>query len=190
MNLTEDITTLIESLDDNNVYRIQKGRVLDDDNEPIKDDIAAGLQTLVEGNKNPLSEYNEAFRNLQARRRMKPMIPGSAKEKTRTSELAEGITLHTAIDVPQRQEGASEFATRLAARIDIDSKAEDGVENDGMSISYQPGAASGELEAEFTFASMGADDVALDMDTEVEYRTKESSGESEDDLNDSMYEMS
>jgi hypothetical protein len=44
-----------------------------------------------------------------------------------------------------------------------------------MSTSYQPGAG----EAEFTFVTMGADDVALDMDTEVGYITEdESSGES------------
>ena len=49
----------MESLDENNVYRIKKGRVLDEDDEPIKDVIAVGLQNLVEGNKNPLSEYNK-----------------------------------------------------------------------------------------------------------------------------------
>ena len=65
-NLTEDITTLMQSLDENNVYKIQNGRVLDDDDEPIKDVIATGLRNLVEGNKNLLSEYNEAFRNFQA----------------------------------------------------------------------------------------------------------------------------
>jgi hypothetical protein len=51
--------------DENNVYRINKGRVLDEDDEPIKDVIAVGLQNLVEGNKNPLSDYNEAFRAQQ-----------------------------------------------------------------------------------------------------------------------------
>ena len=65
-NLNEDIATLMESFDENDVYRINKGQVLDDDDEPVKDVIATGLQNLVEGNKNPLSDYNEAFRNLQA----------------------------------------------------------------------------------------------------------------------------
>jgi hypothetical protein len=50
-NLTEDITTLMENLDENNVYTIQNGQILDNDNEPIKDVIAVGLQNLVEGNK-------------------------------------------------------------------------------------------------------------------------------------------
>lgn len=53
----DDITTLIESLDkNNNVSGIQKGRVLDDDDEPIKDAIAAGLQNLVEENKKYTSQ--------------------------------------------------------------------------------------------------------------------------------------
>jgi len=73
-DLTDDIHTLMESLDENNVYRTQKGRILDDDDEPVKDVIKVGLQNLTEGNKNPLSEYNEAFQNLQARRRMKPVV--------------------------------------------------------------------------------------------------------------------
>ena len=88
-NLSEDIshiTTIIECLDENNVYRINNGQVLDDDDELIKDVIAVGLQNLVEGNKNPLSDYNEAFRNLQARRRRKPAIAGLAKEKTDATE--------------------------------------------------------------------------------------------------------
>ena len=39
---------------------LEKGS-LDDDDEPIKDIITVGLQNLVEGNKNPLSDYNEVF---------------------------------------------------------------------------------------------------------------------------------
>ena len=34
-DLADDIHTLMESLDENNVYRIQKGRVLDDDDELV-----------------------------------------------------------------------------------------------------------------------------------------------------------
>jgi len=79
-DLADDIHTLMESLDENNVYRIQKGRVLDDNDELVKDVIEVGLQNLTEGNKNPLSEYNETFRNLQARRRMKPVVSEPSKE--------------------------------------------------------------------------------------------------------------
>jgi hypothetical protein len=174
-NLSEDITTIIKSLDENNMYRINKGQVLDDDDEPIKDVIAVGLQNLVEGNKNPLSDYNEAFRNLQARRRRKPAIAGLAKEKTDATEATSNTS---SIQVPQRHEDASESgaSARMAMRMDnIDSEAGDVVDKDGFrvepepvmsSIFYQPGAG----EAESTFATMGPDDVALDMDKEVGIR--------------------
>ena len=51
----------MESLDENNVYWIQKGQVLDNNDELVKDVIEVSLQSLTEGNKNPLSEYNKAF---------------------------------------------------------------------------------------------------------------------------------
>ena len=98
-DLADDIHTLMESLDENNVYRIQKGRVLDDDNELVKDVIEDGLQNLTEGNKNLLSEYNKAFKNLQAQRRMKPVvsepsvIPGSAEKEWHQQEGAKGNEL-------------------------------------------------------------------------------------------------
>ena len=72
-NLTDDIHMLMESIDENNVYWIQKGWVLDDDDELVEDVIKVGLWNLTEGNKNPLFEYNKAFQNLQARQRMKPV---------------------------------------------------------------------------------------------------------------------
>ena len=191
-NLTEDITTLIESLDENKVYRIEKGRVLDDDDEPIKDVIAFGLQNLVEGKKNPLSDYNEAFRNLQARRRMKPVTPGLAKRKlgTGTKETTKDSETQAIIDIQTQASQWQEGPSNLPARMEdssTESEAEEMVDgNDGpepTSIFYQPGAG----EAESTFAIMGADDVALDMDTEVGYLTEDESNDgSEDDLDDSV----
>ena len=51
-------------------------------------------------------------------------------------------------------------------------------------VFYQPGAG----EDEHTFATMGPDDVALDMDSEIAYITEEESNDgSDDDLDDSMY---
>jgi hypothetical protein len=90
----------MESLDENNVYRIQRGRVLDEDDETIKDVITVGLQNLIEGNKNPLSDYNEAFRYLQARRRMKPVVPGSARGETAATE-AISTSVDTAEHLPR-----------------------------------------------------------------------------------------
>jgi len=72
-DLTNDIQALISSLEEHRVYKIIPGRVLTGESEPVKDVVAIGLQNLTEGAKNPLSEYNTAFRRLQMRRRMTPV---------------------------------------------------------------------------------------------------------------------
>lgn len=72
-DLTNDIQTLISSLDEHRVYKVIPGRVLTGESELVKDVVAIGLQNLTEGTKNPLSEYNTAFRRLQMRRRMTPV---------------------------------------------------------------------------------------------------------------------
>lgn len=73
-DLSDDIKTLMDSLDEHNVYRITKGRVTDEDDPPVPDITAVGVQTLTDSSSNPLAEYNKAFRRLQARRRMKPVV--------------------------------------------------------------------------------------------------------------------
>ena len=125
---------------------------------------------------------------------MKPVIPGSARGKTALFQTGETIPNSTSVDIenhlPQRDEEVSqlELATMTSVdNSDIDSEEEDSeAVNDleGISVSYDPEAGEDEL----TFATMGADDVALDMDIECGYITsEESSDESEDDLDDSMY---
>jgi hypothetical protein len=65
-DLSDDIRTLMESLDEHNVYRVQKGRILDDsDGGLVKDVISVGLEGLADGGKNPLWEFNNAFQRLQ-----------------------------------------------------------------------------------------------------------------------------
>ena len=179
-DLADDIHTLMESLDENNVYRIQKGRVLDDDDELVKDVIEVGLQNLTEGNKNPLSEYNEAFRNLQARRRMKPVVSEPFKEKGAAPDPDSVPQLPTTAISP-RQEGFSGFGTGREGRFDAEEDADETI------------SLFGDLEGdedEPGFSTTGAYDVALDMDSEWNYGTPdESDDESEDDSDESDDEM-
>jgi hypothetical protein len=104
------------------------------------------------------------------------------KEKT---GAVEGITLRTAVDVSQRQEGVSESAATTPTRIDTVNSEEDVIQvdiYDGIDICL-PEVGEGDP----TFATTGADDVALDMDTEVGYITEdESSDGSEEDLDDNI----
>ncbi|KAF4610292.1 hypothetical protein D9613_010674 [Agrocybe pediades] len=69
--LAKDIESLMKYISEHDVYKIRKGRTLDDDEPPAKDVITAGFHSLTMGAKNPLSEYNDAFARLQRRRRMK-----------------------------------------------------------------------------------------------------------------------
>ncbi|PBK59872.1 hypothetical protein ARMSODRAFT_1027068 [Armillaria solidipes] len=47
-DLSKDIAAIMKSLKDHHVYQIKKGRVLDDDDTPVKDIIAAGLKELTD----------------------------------------------------------------------------------------------------------------------------------------------
>ena len=118
---------------------------------------------------------------------MKPVVPGSAREETAATEAITSVDIVN--HLPQEQEGVSQLELATATSIDdadIDSEGEEAVYEE-ISILYEPEASEDEL----TFAMMGADDVALDMDTEHGYITSdESSDESEEDLDDSMYAKS
>ncbi|KJA14115.1 hypothetical protein HYPSUDRAFT_122284, partial [Hypholoma sublateritium FD-334 SS-4] len=70
-DLSKDIDCLMSSLAEYKVYDLQPGRTLDDEDKPVKDVIQVGFHNLTEGAKSPLSDFNEAFRRLQERRRMK-----------------------------------------------------------------------------------------------------------------------
>ena len=105
---------------------------------------------------------------------------------------------HATIKDPQRQPEVSEVGSsesgasaRMAVGSD-DFEEDNAVEKDelepGISILYQPAPWPGAGEAEYTFATMGPDDLALDMDSEIAYITEEESNDgSDDDLDDSMY---
>ena len=154
-NLTDDIQSLMESLDEHNVYRIQNGRVLDKDDGPVKDVMGVGLQNLVEGNKNPLSEYNEAFQRLQRRRKMTPVNLTSAPSHQSTSTI------------PKEPEELRIPGQPIQEYNSIEDSSDD----------------------EPQFASVGADDVALDMDIEDGYTSSDvSDDESDNDLDTSDVE--
>ncbi|KAF8952571.1 hypothetical protein BDZ97DRAFT_1603354, partial [Flammula alnicola] len=76
MDLSVDLPDLMQSLEDQEVYVFKNGRYLDEDDVPVTDIISAGLNELLNGRLSPLNEYNTAFRRLQARRRLVPLVNG------------------------------------------------------------------------------------------------------------------
>lgn len=79
--LRNDIETLMDSLDEYNVYRIQAGRILDDEDLSVPNVVSGGFHSLSssDGSSNPLDDYNMAFKRLQHRRQMKPLVPQSQR---------------------------------------------------------------------------------------------------------------
>ncbi|KAJ8093915.1 hypothetical protein PM082_009786 [Marasmius tenuissimus] len=71
-DLNKDISTIVESLEQHRVHEIVLGRVLDNDDLPVKDVISEGISQLT----GPLREYNTVFKSLQARRRQEPTVGG------------------------------------------------------------------------------------------------------------------
>ncbi|KAJ7131201.1 hypothetical protein C8R44DRAFT_829613 [Mycena epipterygia] len=73
-NLEEDIAALMDSLDEQDVYTLQHGRVLDDDEKPVPDILSVGMAALTHGaSTTPLAEFNQQFEILRARCGLTPV---------------------------------------------------------------------------------------------------------------------
>ena len=184
VNLTDDIQSLMESLEENNVYRLQNGRELDEDDGPVKDVMALGLQNLVEGNKNPLSDYNEAFQRLQRRRKMAPVNPKSATSHESTTTIPKK---NNEVSIQSIQEHTNDTMQEVAGENTWLIGDDEGMEDE---LTETPSLDPFEDCGESHFAPLGADDVELDMDSiEGGYMTSdEAEDESDDDLDESDVE--
>jgi len=60
-NLAEDIADLMVSLDEHDIYTLNKGSRLDNNDPPVTDIITMGLQILADTNKGLIDNYNETF---------------------------------------------------------------------------------------------------------------------------------
>jgi hypothetical protein len=97
-NLKKDIETLMDSLNEHNVYHIREGRVLDPEDSPVPDVLSIGLAALSHGSStNPLTEFNSQFDRLRERRRLLPITALldslTLDNQPSTSDLATGSTL-------------------------------------------------------------------------------------------------
>ncbi|KAJ8519429.1 hypothetical protein ONZ45_g3620 [Pleurotus djamor] len=119
-DLSVDIRTLMSSLSTHNVYNFQKGRILDDDDGPVKDVITAGLQQLTNGTSSPLKEYNNTFTRLQQRRQM-------------TSVAAQSQAISVAEEVNYGSDTDSEFSETASDDGQV-SEAESDEDNGGLDV--------------------------------------------------------
>ncbi|KAH9949018.1 hypothetical protein B0H21DRAFT_787435 [Amylocystis lapponica] len=105
-DLTRDITELKKALRTHRVYHLEPGRVIDGDDAIVPNIAALGFNRLA----GPLSEYNELFARLKARRLVTPLVgpplnlPGAAVAVQIAAQST--ASTETPADVPQ----ASAFA--------------------------------------------------------------------------------
>ncbi|KAJ6521413.1 hypothetical protein B0H10DRAFT_2451070 [Mycena sp. CBHHK59/15] len=187
-NLTTDIHLLMKSLAEHSVYQI-KGRVFaDGDGSPTPDVIAVGIQQLADSASNPLMEYNAAFKKLQARLRLPPLVDSwsdSEPEAATSSSVAVPAshgpldTLSAAVPSPVRSIGGAaididlppvdigrpeDFEVRRddsdGSGSDFDGASADGFEDDGLTAFER----TMDEADEPTLTRDSAADVALDMD--------------------------
>ena len=148
----------------------------------VKDSITTGLQSLTAGTKNPLSEYNEAFRLLQRRRKI---IPVSAQaEANPVPHVRHDVSDSEAIDpdsetrtnmgtIPTiRSDGLQEHGFGSQSDFVIDSFEEDDITQEEEVIT-EVARIIEDIEngvVDPTLAMLGAEDVMLDMDDMFVYQ--------------------
>ncbi|KAH7917112.1 hypothetical protein BV22DRAFT_983924, partial [Leucogyrophana mollusca] len=182
MDLTRDIPTLMASLKDHEVYEVKRGRVLDEDDPPVTDVVAHGLQALTDSASNPLSDFNFSFTRLQARRRLKPIVGAPSPGQSSASASApppesesSAVPSTPSTDGPSSGNSRTPQATAALAERPgstvARSKADDnGTEN--VDESDDDNSEAGEFERsaddelEETLTRENAEDVSLDMDAE------------------------
>jgi hypothetical protein len=157
-NLKNDIQDLMRSLTDHGVYTLNVGRTLDDDDPPVKDVITTGLQQLTDNSPNPLDEYNEAFKQLQARRRLRAVVGEAVpnpEEEPIESMFINNTTPPLATGLP--------MATPSSVSAPGDEGYESGEEEEDDDVGEGEEGMDDTEEAEPTLRRETAEDVSLDM---------------------------
>ncbi|KAJ7571781.1 hypothetical protein C8J56DRAFT_999383 [Mycena floridula] len=175
-DLRHDIEVLMTSLEEHDVYK---------DDPPVKDVLAVGLQALTDSSGNPLDEYNKAFKRLQARRVLKPIIGGPESDPisaTATDNVAPTILISTTL--PESNSGA-QSSLQLAENHTCNSDS-----GSASSSSESSSESEDELDGEFvqilqadaepTLQRIHAEDVSLNMDSDIESEDEGDGSGSED----------
>ncbi|KAJ3574266.1 hypothetical protein NP233_g1885 [Leucocoprinus birnbaumii] len=156
-DLTKDIETLMVSLDEYDVYRLQPGRVFPDGASAIADVVGLGYQNLTESSRSPLAEYNSNFRKLQQRRKNPPV----------TQKMIDDMALRNGcgdpqVGIPNHSEASvqpgSEPVPGMTDPLNTDTEDDDGAMILGKSLDALNG------DSEEVIPRVNLEDVAFDMD--------------------------
>lgn len=170
-DLSVDIAVLMDSLKEHKVYEKEIGRTLEDEDE-VADVVSIGALALIaEGG--PLDEYNKAFKRLQQRRRMRPVVGDGVNDMEKGSALSPSPPSPPPRMSPSainQAQDAPLLAAPLAEHDSDGGREEEEEESSDSEVEKE----EEELEFDRIFATEDAtltldtaEDVALDMDAVV-----------------------
>ncbi|KAJ7778068.1 hypothetical protein B0H14DRAFT_3095841 [Mycena olivaceomarginata] len=91
-----NISLLMASLHEHNVYKIKGHVFAKDDGSATSDVILVGVQQLIDSSSNPLTEYNTMFKRLQSCHRLQPLM-GSWSDDELVVHSPPGQNLQSAV---------------------------------------------------------------------------------------------
>ena len=177
-DLKADIESLMNSLDENDIYRIRKGRIIKEE-DMVKDVVAVGLRNLM-SEKNPISDYNSALKRLQTRRKMTPVslttLPKNPIARPQTTPVPFSPTpfetppiLPSAAEVNEITEG--DIVTQQTSEVEqILQDLENGVVDETL-------PRLSEEDVAFDMDEVVVDEVILNEDSESEDSSDEDEGD-------------
>jgi len=166
-NLDEDIAALMDSLDEHDVYMLQPGRVLDDDEQPVPDILSVGMAALTHGTSiTPLAEFNQQFAILRERRRLTPVTdllpllnidPAASQSASSSADFALPGPAAPSVPGPVSEDDYADLPG-LVTIPDSDEEPEVDADDEEDLFAASP-----------TLTRFNADDVSLDMDVREWY---------------------
>ncbi|KAK7029753.1 hypothetical protein R3P38DRAFT_3188615 [Favolaschia claudopus] len=168
-DLAADISALMASLDEHEVYVEKEGRVLDDDEKPVPDVISVGMAALTHGTSTtPLADFNQQFEVLRARRRLNPVADLLDLMDTQQTPAVEGDITAANTSAEPDEDGSAVPESPGDSEEDTDE--EEGAEQADSFFAESP-----------TLTRLDEGDVELDMDIPGWYLDEGGEGSDSDD---------
>ncbi|KAH8980724.1 hypothetical protein EDB92DRAFT_1805595 [Lactarius akahatsu] len=161
-DLTKDIKILMDSLEQNDVYKVL-GRTLGDDKSPAPDAIGEGYSALTWGAKSPLRQFNRLISTLQRCCTIPPLVgtalPTQPQETCRLSpsHTVDLLTLCIAPGFPQSEDDG----------LAHNDPAED-PDNDELELRLNEEMEQSLYDTQPVMSLQTADDIDLEMDTDLQ----------------------
>jgi hypothetical protein len=167
-DLTKDISILMDSLKQNNIYEEVLGRTLGDDEGPAPDVIGEGYTALTWGAKSPLRQFNRMVKTLQQRCSVRPLMGTMlCTQTTETSKFTSSPTtdlLTLRILASNATLSAKDNGLPAPALIGLDAVDP----SDGEELELNEDLEEALDDAQPILSLQTADDVDLEMDMDLQ----------------------